>query len=314
MEYFLYSSLLLLDRHHSRPVSSYPSCQGSPGPLSFRLVLFPARSHPLGSSIFLPKNPCLANFHHERSFDSSHNSLHFLGQVQPTEKMFKRLRAILNNTKNGKPYLTIGQRKTANLLLDSIKLKFLEIKEQSPLKQTRKFRIRSHTTKSSDDSQSNMQQEQLSYAKVAQKAAGGGQQPKHTVLLIPKEHADKKEIASKVKASFNPSTIGAKVSGFRQISSGLAIDCPDDESREKIVEKVKVIESLSGLEIKKPEKRFSRCIIYDIPKATEEDVFHSLSQETGFESSVFKTSFKIKGRGELEHHVIASPPRSLQGT
>ncbi|GBM04402.1 hypothetical protein AVEN_35582-1 [Araneus ventricosus] len=102
-----------------------------------------------------------------------------------------------------------------------------------------------------------------------------------------------------IKASFNLSTIGAKVSGFRQISNVLTIDCPDEESREKIIEKVKVTEYLSSVEIKKPEKRFPHCIIYDIPKAMEEeDVFHSLSQATGMESSVFKISFKIKGRGE----------------
>ncbi|GBM50303.1 hypothetical protein AVEN_219072-1 [Araneus ventricosus] len=93
--------------------------------------------------------------------------------------MFKCLRAILNNTKNGQPYLTIGHRDTANLLLDSIKLKFLEIKEHSPPKQTREFGIQTQTTKKSDNSQSNTQQEQQSFAKVAQKVAGGGQQPKH---------------------------------------------------------------------------------------------------------------------------------------
>ncbi|GBM91404.1 hypothetical protein AVEN_204276-1 [Araneus ventricosus] len=74
-------------------------------------------------------------------------------------------------------------------------------------------------------------------------------------------------------------TIGAKVSGFRNISNGLGIDFPVLESREKIIEKVKVTESLTSVEIKKPEKRFPRYIIYDIPKAKEQEiVFHSLSQ------------------------------------
>ncbi|GBN58857.1 hypothetical protein AVEN_64695-1 [Araneus ventricosus] len=92
---------------------------------------------------------------------------------------------------------------------------------------------------------------------------------KHTILLFPQEEAVNAYSVLKKKA--DPVKEGLSISTVRPLrNKGVAVDCHTKEDAQKLLSKIKQHTKLAeALDSKRPEPRFPRCVVYDIPYNTE---------------------------------------------
>ncbi|GBM61076.1 hypothetical protein AVEN_264394-1 [Araneus ventricosus] len=145
-----------------------------------------------------------------------------------------------------------------------------------------------------------------SFAQVAAK------KQRHNILLHAKEGQElENTIKGLLQKEINPQKEGFEVSATRPLrNKGLAIDCSSKDHLDNFLEKLSAKSKLTEkIEIKKPGKRFPRCVIYDLEEDTQEaDVLQAIATATQAEETEFRISFKMKGKGGKSHYVVAAKP------
>ncbi|GBN93599.1 hypothetical protein AVEN_174390-1 [Araneus ventricosus] len=114
-----------------------------------------------------------------------------------------------------------------------------------------------------------------------------------------------------LQKEINPQKEGFEVTATRPLrNKGLAVDCTSKDHLDILLEKLNAKTQLTEkIEIKKPEKRFPRCVIYDLEEDTQEgDVLKALANATQAEEKDFRICFKMKGKGGRSHFVVTANP------
>ncbi|GBM56808.1 hypothetical protein AVEN_227322-1 [Araneus ventricosus] len=135
---------------------------------------------------------------------------------------------------------------------------------------------------------------------------------RHTILLFPKE--EDTNALRVLKEHVNPVKAGLSITTVRPLrKQGVAVDCCSKEDAQKLLSQIKNSKLAEALDTKRPEPRYPRCVVYDIPNGTEDtEVLEAMSIATGANSSDLKVSFKIKSKNDRSHFVVSARPEIIK--